>query len=261
MIKSMKYISRFFKNSNIKIATTILVLLLIGVKLLINQFGLEFFTVSRLLTSVISGGTFILGFLLAGVFSDYKEADKMPAEIRTALENIWEDGKMFAHTNKNFNSDKLTSIIKEIIQSILRDLSHDGGHKDLSTSVDALDKLSPIFIELEQLGMPANYVTRLKSERSTLRKTLLRMHHIQRIDFIPSVYFLAKSLVAGIILLLLFMKTEALFETLVLFGAISFLFIYIVRLMPILEQPFQTGHGTKDDVSLFHIKELLEKLN
>src|SRR5687768_9941005 len=39
---------------------------------------------------VLSGGVFLLGFMLAGTMGDYKEAEKMPGEIVTGLETIEE---------------------------------------------------------------------------------------------------------------------------------------------------------------------------
>jgi hypothetical protein len=41
----------------------------------------------------IGGAIFIIGFLLSGILADYKEAERIPAEIRTAMEAI--NGNLF----------------------------------------------------------------------------------------------------------------------------------------------------------------------
>ncbi len=72
------------KMGKVYIASTVgivVVFLIIG-KFLAHKFGLEFITLISLISSVIASSTFITGFLLAGVFADYKEVEKIPAEIR-----------------------------------------------------------------------------------------------------------------------------------------------------------------------------------
>ena len=65
------------------------VVILLGcVKTAVHYFDLEFLQLNALLTSGIGGAIFIIGFLLSGILADYKEAERIPAEIRTAMEAI-----------------------------------------------------------------------------------------------------------------------------------------------------------------------------
>ncbi|HEX4710564.1 hypothetical protein, partial [Phenylobacterium sp.] len=64
-----------------------LVLLKAGV----HYLGWEFMPLDGLVPSLIAGSIFLIGFLLAQVLGDYREAERMPAEIRTALEAIHDD--------------------------------------------------------------------------------------------------------------------------------------------------------------------------
>ncbi|MEA2863344.1 MAG: hypothetical protein QOC84_1300 [Bradyrhizobium sp.] len=61
------------------------VVLLGGVKAAVHYSGLEFLQLNALLTSGIGGAIFIIGFLLSGILADYKEAERVPAEIRTTI--------------------------------------------------------------------------------------------------------------------------------------------------------------------------------
>lgn len=201
-----------------------------------------------------------MGFLLAGVFSDYKEAEKAPAELRSAFESIWEDANTFKVNNPSFNLEAVRLSLTETTALLFKGLSHGSHHSGLGPVFDSLEKLLPSFVEMENLGMPANHIVRLKSERSAAKKILLRIQHIQRTQFVPSVYFLAESIMILVISLLLFLKSEGAPEYFALFGFISYLFLYVARLIPVLERPFRQGHNTLDDVSLFLLHEFEEKL-
>ena len=52
---------------------------------LVNLVGLDVLEVSPLLSSLVAATVFLLGFLLNGVLSDYKESEKLPGEISTSL--------------------------------------------------------------------------------------------------------------------------------------------------------------------------------
>lgn len=243
--------TNFIQNARLGITTLGFVAILIVVKIFLYQLGWEFLATNSLYTSAISGAVFIMGFLLAGVFADYKEAERSPAELRSALESIWEDANTFKQLNPSFDLEAVRKTLKEAVQGIFSGLSHEQKHSGLGPVFTALEKLSPVFVQMEKLGHPANHVVRLKSERSAAKKILLRIQHMQRTQFVPSVYFLAESIVFAVISLLLFLKSEGALEFFVLFAFISYIFIYVARLIPVLEQPFREGHGTRDDVSLF----------
>jgi len=233
------------------ISTAGVVLLLLAVKYGIFYFGYEQFPLNPLYASALSGAVFIMGFLLAGVLGDYREAERAPAELRSALESIWEDARAGAVVYSGFDAEPVRTKLIEIIQHIFNGLSYDRRTEELQDALDSLDQLSASFIAMERAGMPANHVVRLKAERAVARRLLLRMHHMQRTQFVPSVYFLAQSIVGIIIVILLFVESNGAPELFALFAFFSYIFIFIHRLIPVLEQPFHQGFSTKDDVSLF----------
>ncbi|MHB1086661.1 MAG: hypothetical protein ACYCZ0_02825 [Minisyncoccota bacterium] len=249
-----------FKKFRLAITTLAVVLILVAAKYFIHAFALEFLSINALFTSAIAGAIFIMGFLLAGIIADYKEAEKVPAEMRSSLENIWEEGKFFNRDKRDFNLAALRENMLIIIRDFIRGLGHEGDHYKLEPCVESVNKLSESFAHMEKLGMPPNYVVRLEGEQAALRKSVLRVYYIQRMTFLPSAHILAESLALGIVLLLLFVKTEGSPESTVLFGFISFLFLYIRQLITILNKPFRQGDDTMDDVSLFLLKEFEKKL-
>lgn len=250
-----------FKKLNIGVRTLAVVAILITVKFVIHAWGLEFFLLNALFTSAIAGAIFIMGFLLAGIITDYKEAEKIPAELRSSLENIWEEGKFFSRDKKEFNLEKLKSILLSIVRNFIRGLGHEGDHYRLDPCLASINELSESFGEMEKLGMPPNYIVRLEGEQAAARRQVLRVYHIQRTQFLPSAHVLAESLALGVVFLLLFVKTEGSPESFVLFGFISYLFLYVRKLIRVLEKPFRQGENILDDVSLFLLKKFDKELS
>ena len=85
----LKRLKLFFVVAGLVIAISLL-------KVFVHWMQFEFVTLSTLLTSAIGGAIFIIGFLLSGVLSDYKESERLPADIRVALEAIHDDAMCFA---------------------------------------------------------------------------------------------------------------------------------------------------------------------
>jgi hypothetical protein len=236
------------------------VVLLGGVKTAVHYFGLEFLQLNALLTSGIGGAIFIIGFLLSGILADYKEAERIPAEIRTAMEAINGDLTCFAETKPEFDLGECRRILVNIIGLLKSGLGHANEHKNISPVLGEIDKLTPIFGGLEGMGMASNFVVRLRTAQDALRRNMLRIYHIQKVQFVPSVHVLVQTLVLAIVLMMLFLKTEGAPESAMMFGFISYLFVYAFYLVRLLEQPFAKEHASFDDVSLFLLYEFEDAL-
>lgn len=249
------------KRFKLFLAVLAVVAVLSVVKGGVHWFELEFLTLNTLLTSGIAGAIFILGFLLSSVLADYKEAERIPSELRVALEAIHSDVTSFAGANEKIDLQACRTTLTNIVHSLRDGLGHAGGHTNLRPVLDQIDTLSGFFADLDQLGVPANYIVRLRTAQDSLRRSVLRIYHIQKVQFVPSVHVLVQTLVVSIILLLLFLKTEGSPESALMFGFICYLFVYALYLIQLLEQPFLKGHNTYDDVSLFLLTEFSEKVD
>lgn len=112
--------------------------------------------------------------------------------------------------------------------------------------------------QLEDTDVPANYIVRLRQEQSGLRKAVLRVYHIQREEFLPSAYAMIVSLVVIILAVVLFTDFEGTAQSLVTVGFLSFFFVYLLRLLRVIDKPFKVGRErTDDDVSLFLLTEFV----
>lgn len=237
-----------------------IVLLLSAIKVVVHYFGFEVLELNRLLTSGIGGAIFIIGFLLSSILADYKEAERIPADIRTAIEAIQGDLQCFAADRPEFDLAACRRILIAILDKLRTGLGHASDHKNIPPVLDEIDGLTPIFGRLEGMGMAANFVVRLRTNQDLLRRSMLRIYHIQRVEFVPSVHVLVQTLVLSIIVMMLLLKTEGDPASAILFGFISYMFVYALYLIRLLEQPFAKGHGSFDDVSFFLLNELEMKL-
>jgi Ca2+/Na+ antiporter len=99
---------------------------------------------------------------------------------------------------------------------------------------------------------------RLRQEQAGLRRSALRIYHIQREELLPSAYAMIVSFVIMILLLLMFTTIEGPAETLVTVAFLSFFFIYLLRLLNVINKPFKVGRErADDDVSLFLLYEFV----
>ncbi|MGH7566418.1 MAG: hypothetical protein ACREK2_06280 [Gemmatimonadota bacterium] len=65
----------------------------------------------------------------------------------------------------------------------------------------------------------------------------------------------------GLILALVFTKIDPLFyESIVILAFISYFFIYLIRLLRIIDRPYRHGERTMDDVSLFLLNEFEDQM-
>lgn len=250
----------FRKKFRLFFMVAVVVLLLSGVKTAVHYFGFELLELNSLFTSGIGGAIFIIGFLLSSILADYKEAERIPADIRTSIEAIDGDLEAFAGEKPEFDLGQARSILIATIDKLRTGLGHEREHKDIPPVLEEISKLTPIFGRLEGMGMAANFVVRLRGAQDLLRRSALRIYQIQRVEFVPSVHVLVQTLVVSIVVLMLLLKTEGDPASAILFGFISYMFVYALYLVRLLEQPFAKGHASVDDLSFFLLDELETRL-
>jgi hypothetical protein len=238
----------------------VIVALLVLAKAAIHELGLEFLGLDVFLPSVVASSIFIIGFLLSSILPDYKESERIPAELRMALEAIHDDCSFFKPAMPNFDTQNVRRILAGIVIALEEGLSPKGAHSDLKAAIAEVDRLSPIFSQMEQFGMPANFVVRLRGSQDVLRRSLYRIYYVQKMQFLPSVHVLIQTLVSATIFLLLFLETAGSLGSSFVFGFVSFMFIYSLHLINVLEQPFRKHEHSVDDVSFFLLREFVEKI-
>ena len=252
----MSLLKRFHLFLRVLPVVVVLVLLKLGV----HALDWEFVPLDGLVPSLIAGSIFLIGFLLSQVLADYKESEHMPGDIRVALEAIHDDVVDFADSTPGVDLTHLRGVLVDIVEAFETSLGLKGHHADLSAVIGRVDALSPFFAGLERLKMSERYVVRLRGAQDTLRRCMFRISYVQKMQFLPSVHVLVQSLVIASLFVLLFLKTSGSYESVLVLVFVGYMFIYALYLIEHLDQPFRTGEQTVDDVSIFLLRDFVEKL-
>jgi len=239
------------------ITASIVTLLLILAKYLLHRFGLEVIVLGSLHSSAISGIIFVIGFILSATIADYKEAERIPAEIASTVENIHDDISAIHQNYPKFDKQKYFNQLKKTTAALAGDLRNSRSHR-ARRELTALNNLS---IELENAGVPANFIVKIKQQTAGLSRHLSRVNYIQRISFMPSATILAWSIVVLGATLLLFTEIEPFVGGMVLTAVVTFIMAYVLLLIRVISTPFHDAGKTKDDVSLFLFDRALDRFN
>lgn len=232
-------------------------LLVIGAKLAAHQLGWERITLNPLLSGLVAANVFLMGFLLSGVLSDYKESEKLPGELAAGLATIADDFVALAEP-------KHEAVRRDGLAQMLRLATgiHDWMLRRQSTdaTLDQVSDLVPLFTRIEPF-IPANYTVRLKQEQNNLRRSLIRINTIRETSFIPSGYVISEIVTAFLTVGLILIKVDLLYEALFVVGVITFLFSFLALLIRDLDNPFgYDDQSSAEDVSLAPLLVAIERL-
>lgn len=242
----------------LQVIPIIAVILLI--KALFHHYGLEMMELNALFTSLVGATIFLIGFLISGVLSDYKESEKIPGEITTSLKNILDDSLTLKHHYSDDTFKQFISFQKKLVNTIKSWL-----YKEIETTelLIQFDVLNSIIIQLDKEGVQANFLIRIKNEMSTVRKNLLRIEAIRETNFISSAYAIVESMAFVISAGLIFIKIEPFFAALFFTVLVTFLIIYMIILIKDLDDPFdyQANGESGTEISLDIFNKHLEYIN
>lgn len=235
-----------------------LVLCVVLLKLAAHEAGFEFLSLSPLVGSIISANVFLLGFLISGVMTDYKESERLPGDLACALESLTDEAEIIALTKKSPRAAAYIGYVYGIAEDVLGWL-----HKRVRTA-DLMQKISglnPHFAAFEDLTQ-ATAITRLKQEQANVRKIITRIHTLREMGFNPSGYAIAEIMTTLLCVGLVLMKIDPYYEGLFFVGFVSYVLIYMVLLIKGLDNPF--SHYEEDiwieNVSLKPLRDLEERL-
>lgn len=238
------------------INTLLVIGLLVSFKYILHHFGFEIIELGSLHNSAISGVIFVIGFLLSATIADYKEAERIPAEIASAIENMNEDA-ISIHTNySKFDLKGYQKQLQKVAEAFTGDLRNSKSQQ-AKTELHTLSRLNA---KMEKAGVPANFIVKLKQQQALLVRHLFRVNYIQRITFVPSATILVWSIVTLAIALLMFTEIEPFMAGMMLTGVITFILVYVLQLIGVIKTPFHDEGRTKDDVSLFLLERTIGHL-
>jgi hypothetical protein len=247
-------VRRVLGNLELGAKTLAIVAILVGIRALLWVIGVEGMSPTALSAGIITGGVFVMGLVVAGTLGDYRDAERAPTDLAAGLYSILRETESM---HAVWKAPDLAGMRRRLI-AVVTTLRADIDAGDTRTCQAAIEDLSETFLELDESDVPANYVVRLRAEQAGLRKSLLRVYHLQREEFLPSAYSMIVAFVSLIIVLLLFTNFDGLAESLVTVGFLSFFFLALLQLLTVISTPFKVGtERTEDDVSLFLLNEFV----
>ncbi len=190
------------------------------------------------LSPVLTGGVFLIGLMLSGTLQDYKESEKIPAEIATSLETMEETIGWVCSNRPAVNERAMKDVVAEVTESVIAWLLR---KQTPEQGFAQLEKLNGLVKEFDKLnaGLPT---VRMMNEIHTLRRTMTRIGVISRTGFLASGYALLDLLVVSVLTLLVIASYKAEFGTLgkyIIIGFVSLIYSYLWRLVRDVDDPFE----------------------
>ena len=219
--------------------------------------GWEFISVNPLFSGIVAADVFLMGFLLSGVWSDYKESEKLPGELASSIEALIDEAISIR--------DRKDSAMGSTLLSALYQLSHTielwfRGKENTNQLMEQLAHVNELFFGLDSL-IPANYVVRMKQEHAQIRRVIRRIRTIRATQFVPAGYLIAQTTTTLLLIGLILAKIEPFYESVFFVGVIAFLVTFMILLIQDLDNPFKyKSAGLTEDVSLYPVQEVTDRL-
>ena len=231
----MKSTGEIIQKWSIAIRILPLVLLIAILKFLSHKFGLEIMELNALFTSLVAGTIFLLGFLISGVLTDYKESEKIPSELAGSLRNLFDDTFTIYKGKDSAAAKQFMDFQKSLITS-LKEWFY---KKERTFSIlNKISQMNAYFVELDKEGVQANYIIKMKNEQNNLRRIILRIDTIRDTEFVGSAYAIVELMGFLIAFGLIIIKIEPFYASLFLTLLVTFLISYMFLLIKDLDNPF-----------------------
>ncbi len=211
-----------------------LVAVVLALKLVVHFLGWEVISINPLFSGIVAANIFLMGFLLSGVLSDYKESERLPGELSACLENLSQEVSAIKIVKPEADVGACLVALARLSRELL-----EWFHKRQRTAVllEHVNDLTPQLALMERWSQ-ATLVARLKQEQGNLRRTIIRIHTIRETSFVSAGYLLADITTVLLCVGLVLAKIEPFYESLFFVIVISYLMVFLLMLIRDLDNPF-----------------------
>lgn len=251
-----------FKTSKNKwrlaVRTVPIIVLVIVAKYVAHYYDVEFLSLNALFTAIISANIFLIGFLITGTLSDFKESERLPGELAASLQVIADEAHIIYLNKKSEESLNLLNTVIALNSKILNWFYKKAKTQDL---YDDLLSLNQNFLEIEPQTQ-ANFIVRIKNEQNNLRRTINRIHTIRETSFLGTGYAIAEIISTILIIGLIFVNLNPFYESMFFVSFVSFVMVYMIFFIKDLDNPFSyyEENSLVEEVSLKPIIDSRERL-
>lgn len=208
---------------------------------------------------IITATALVIGFMMAGIMADYKEGEKLPAELACALQAIDD----CIHADVSLLSDADFATLKQLNAQLYTSVMSWLFNRESAENSYML--MRKMIVTTDASVVFKNNV--LKSI-DALRRNITRVDVIRRTDFIKTGYALLEVFVTITLGLLMFANFKNPIAQYVVVGAISLVYVYMIRLIRDLDNPFDynqdgscSGAAEVEHFPLTEMKKRLDYLN
>lgn len=235
-------------------------LVVVGVKfLLVQLFHYHSILDIKEIQIVLTSGVFLIGFMLAGTMSDYKESERIPGKITTNLEVLEEIAITLALKNK-LDIKPFRAEILALSKSI-----KDWFFKKISDKrmFEVLSEYNKDIHKLDQAGAAPPVVGRMINHIHNLRNLLIRTQVISKTGFLATGYALLETLLGSIVILLWITEFQTLISMTLITFFVVLIYTYMYLLIKDIDDPFEYEENEQKgsaEVPLFPVDEYIERL-
>lgn len=257
------------------ITTLPVVFVVIALKLFLEK-GLHFNGLIDFadVSMVLTGGVFLIGFMLAGTMADYKESEKLPGELATSLEALEESGTHLCAVNRyggkpSIQDDRPVidpALFINAHRTMIR-VIHDWLYqrKTVDEVHARLHEYRVNLQNLEKLGGHGGAIGGMDREIANIRKVVTRVNVIARTGFIATGYALLEILICAIIVLVLVSRFKGAVAEVAIIGFVTLIYVYGYRLIKDIDDPFEyRPDGTPSgptEIALFPLTDYMERFD
>lgn len=231
----------------------------VGTKLVVDQLGWDVVELNPLHSGLVAANVFLIGFLLAGTLSDYKESERLPGELAARAETIGDECQILYRDTGAEPALGCMEHLKGFADDVLAWLR---GAASVDVPLQRIEDLNHWFLAFQPLTQP-NFIVRLKQEQSALRLLVIRINTIKETSFVGAGYLIAELTSVLLLIALVIADIDSLGVELFLIGAITFLLAYMILLIKDMDDPFDHDHrgrrGTVE-VSLAPLEHLQRRM-
>lgn len=196
--------------------------------------------------AVLTAAALIMGFMLAGVISDYKESEKLPGELAATLEAFEDAIVSGARASGRVEAGEFRRRYSDVAVVVVEWFMNRG---TVAACYEAVRGLNALVADLERAGLGTVYIARCMAEQHNLRKLITRIEVIRRTRFIPAGYALVQMFVVTTLVLLIFSGFRNWQVQFLITGTLSLIYLYLLRLIRDLDDPFEYATGYVEEGS------------
>jgi hypothetical protein len=220
-------------------------------KIWLHRRGWEPFASSPLVSALVAATVFLLGFLLSGVLSDYKESERLPGEMGAALQCLAQEVRCVALSQPECPVGSSLTAIAGLGEEILAWIQAQEPPNQLERAWTRLYRELAVVARWN----PAPLHARLMTEVAALQRSIIRIATIRDTAFVPSVYLLASLSAALLLVGLLLSRSGSMHEPLFFLAILTMQLQLLLSLIADLDNPFDYGaRRSFENVSLEPLK-------